>query len=69
MSRIATLKYATRGRVKKRTKGQSDPMKVLENMDVTTRAYRAHFDFPYSQVMGRVTRRVKEKTASFPHWW
>ena len=40
-------------------------MKVLENMYVTTRAYRAHFDFPYSQVMERVTRRVKEKTASF----
>ena len=35
---------------------------VLENVDVTTRAYRVHFDFAHSQVMECVTCSLKEKT-------
>ena len=44
-------------------------MMVLENVDVTTRARRVHLDLPLSQVMECVTCSLKEKSASFSHWW
>ena len=69
MLRNANLNYATRGRVKKRTKAGRESMMVLENVDVTTRARRVHLDLPHSQVMVCVTCRLEEKSASFPHWW
>ena len=68
MLRNANLKYATRGRVNRRTKGKADSLKVLDNMYVTARAYRVHFDFAHSLVMKCVTRRSKEKTTSFLSW-
>ena len=66
MLRNANLKYATRGRVNRRTKGQADSMKVLEKGYVAARARRVHHDLPHSQVMKCVTCRLEEKNRFIP---
>ena len=44
----------------------ADPMKVLENVYVTTRARRVHLDLPHSQVMVCVTCKLKENNRFIP---